>query len=103
MMLQEPVHMMLQEPVHMMEQGQMISPDLAHSIPQGQIPFQEKSIVYPFMQQGLPESFVQQPQMNVQKTIVPPIKTNGMTGSQYPTIMMSPRETLQQHQMKPMM
>ncbi len=86
----------------MMEPGQMIPPGLAHSIPQGQIPFQEKSIVYPFMQQGLPESFVQQPQTNLQRTIIPPIKTNGMTGSQHPT-MMSPRETIQQHQIKPTM
>ena len=58
-MLQEPAHMMLQEP------GQIIHPGLAHSIQQGQIPFQEKSIVYPFVQQGLPESFVQQPQKNI--------------------------------------
>lgn len=38
---------MLQEPQHMM------SPAMTQSIPQPQIPFQEKSIVYPFMQQGL--------------------------------------------------
>ena len=39
---------MLQEPQHIIPQG------MTQSIPQPQIPYQENSIVYPFMQQGLP-------------------------------------------------
>lgn len=89
---------MLQEP------NQGIHPGMTQSTQQHQIPFQEKSIVFPFMQ-GLPEQrFAQQSPSNMQRTVIPPLNTQGMSmNSQHANMIMSPRETIQQQQMRPMM
>lgn len=88
---------MLEEP------AQKIPSGMLQSTQQHQIPFQERSVVYPFMQ-GLPEQrFAQQPPANMQRTIIPPLNTAGMNGSQHPNMIMSPREGIQQHQIMPMM
>ena len=67
---------------------------------QQQNPYQEKSIVFPFMQ-GLPEqSFSQQLPPNMQRPMIPHLNTTGMPINPPPNMVMSPRESIQH--MKPM-
>ena len=88
---------MLQEPP--MKQQGMIQPN------QAQIPFQEKSIVFPFMQgqQQDPRYMTSSIPPNLRGTVLSPINTTNMPMTQGPNMVMSPREAMNQQKINPIM